>query len=71
MNNLASKGFRVLAVAMGPSSAMKLAGMIALSDTPRADSTALIQELHTLGVRAIMVTGDAAATAAIVATRLD
>jgi H+-transporting ATPase len=67
VNELASKGFRVLAVAMGPPNAVKLAGMIALSDPPRADSAALIQELHTLGVRAVMVTGDAAATAAIVA----
>jgi H+-transporting ATPase len=67
VNDLASKGFRVLAVAMGPPNAMKLAGMIALSDPPRADSAALIQELNTLGVRAVMETGDAAATAAIVA----
>jgi len=67
VNDLAGKGFRVLAVATGPPNTMKLAGMIALSDPPRADSAALIQELHTLGVRAVMVTGDAAATAAIVA----
>ena len=46
---------------------MKLAGIIALSDPPRADSAALIKELHTLGVRTVMVTGDAPATAAIVA----
>ena len=46
---------------------MKLAGLIALSDPPRADSAALISELRTLGVRTVMVTGDAPATAAIVA----
>jgi H+-transporting ATPase len=46
---------------------MKLAGIIALSDQPRPDSEALIAELHTLGVRAVMVTGDAPATAGIVA----
>jgi H+-transporting ATPase len=46
---------------------MKLAGIIALSDPPRSDSAALIAELHTLGVRSVMVTGDAPATAAIVA----
>ena len=66
-NDLEAKGFRVLAVAAGPSGALKLAGMIALSDPPRADSAALISELHILGVRAIMVTGDAPATAEIVA----
>jgi H+-transporting ATPase len=40
--------------------------MIALSDPPRTDSSALISELHTLGVRTVMVTGDAPVTAAIV-----
>ena len=57
----------MLAVAVGPPEAMKLAGLIALSDPPRTDSAALIAELHTLGVRTVMVTGDAPATAAIVA----
>ncbi len=66
-NELEAQGFRVLAVAIGPPSALKLAGIIALSDPPRPDSAALITELHTLGVRAVMVTGDAPATAAIVA----
>ena len=46
---------------------MKLAGLVALSDPPRADSAALVTELHGLGVRTVMVTGDAPATAAIVA----
>ena len=66
-NDLEAQGFRVLAVAIGPPSALKLAGVIALSDPPRPDSAALITELQTLGVRAVMVTGDAPATAAIVA----
>jgi H+-transporting ATPase len=66
-NELEAKGFRVLAVAIGPPTALKLAGVIALSDPPRPDSAALIAELHTLGVRAVMVTGDAPATAGIVA----
>jgi H+-transporting ATPase len=66
-NQLEAQGFRVLAVAMGPPQAVKLAGIIALSDPPRSDSAALIAELHTLGVRTVMVTGDAPATAAIVA----
>jgi H+-transporting ATPase len=64
---LEGKGFRVLAVAAGPPAAMKLAGLIALSDPPRADSTALISQLHKQGVRCVMVTGDAPATAVIVA----
>ncbi|WP_159013137.1 HAD-IC family P-type ATPase [Acidisoma sp. S159] len=64
---LEDKGFRVLAVASGPATGMKLAGLVALSDPPRKDSAALISELHDLGVRTVMVTGDAPATAAIVA----
>jgi len=64
---LEGEGFRVLAVADGPPNALKLAGLIALSDPPRKDSAALVTELHDLGVRMVMVTGDAPATAAIVA----
>ncbi|MGD0140834.1 MAG: HAD-IC family P-type ATPase [Tepidisphaeraceae bacterium] len=66
-NELEAKGFRVLAVASGPPSAMQLMGLIALSDPAREDSAALVTELKTLGVRTVMVTGDAPATAAIVA----
>src|ERR1700691_4324670 len=66
-NELEANGFRVLAIAAGPPTAMKLAGLIALSDPPRPDSAALVSELHGLGVRTVMVTGDAPATAAIVA----
>jgi H+-transporting ATPase len=66
-NELEARGFRVLAVAVGSATAMKLAGLIALSDPPRPDSAALVTELHKLGVRTVMVTGDAPETAAIVA----
>ena len=68
-NELEAQGFRVLAVAVGPPPALQLAGLIALSDPPRADSAERITELRTLGVRTVMVTGDAPATAAIVAPR--
>jgi H+-transporting ATPase len=64
---LEQQGFRVLAVASGVDEAMHMAGLIALSDPPRADSAALIAELSALGVRTVMVTGDAPATAANVA----
>jgi H+-transporting ATPase len=62
-----------LAVAAGPSTGAKLAGLIALSDPPCKDSPSLISELQGLGVRTVIVTGDAPATAAIVAkaARLD
>ena len=64
---LEKKGFRVLAVAAGPSAALQIIGLIALSDPPRPDSVSLIAELKSLGVRTVMVTGDAPETAAIVA----
>ena len=64
---LEGRGFRVLAVAAGAPEAMKLVGLIALSDPPRADSATLVKELSAPGVRTVMVTGDAPATAAIVA----
>jgi len=66
-NELEAKGFRVLAVASGPPTAMQLMGLIALSDPAREDSAALVTQLKTLGVRMVMVTGDAPATAVIVA----
>ena len=67
VDELEKQGFRVLAVAAGPSASLQLIGMIALSDPPRSDSSSLISELHTFGVATVMVTGDAPATAAIVA----
>ena len=66
-DELEKQGFRVLAVAAGNQASVQVIGLIALSDPPRADSISLISELHTLGVRTVMVTGDAPVTAAIVA----
>jgi H+-transporting ATPase len=67
VDELQAKGYRVLAVACGPPAALRMAGLIALSDPPREDSAGLVAELASLGVRTIMVTGDAEATAKIVA----
>ena len=63
------KGFRVLAVAVGGKT-LKLVGVIALSDPPRPDAADLIKQLKALGVRTVMVTGDAPATAKIVASQV-
>ena len=67
VQELQAKGFRVLVVAVGPAEPLRIAGVIALSDPPREDSAALITQLHDLGVRIVMVTGDAAVTARVVA----
>ncbi len=64
---LAAQGYRVLAVAAGPEVAMRVVGLIALSDPPRPESASLLGELSALGVRAVMVTGDAPTTAGVVA----
>ena len=64
---LEAKGFRVLAVAAGPPGTLALAGLIALSDPPRDESAGLVAELRDLGVRTVMVTGDARMTAETVA----
>jgi H+-transporting ATPase len=66
-SEMEGQGMRVLAVGFGPPGALRLAGLIGLSDSPRADSAALVAELRTLGVRTVMITGDAPVTAAIVA----
>ncbi len=66
-NELAARGARVLAIACGPADHLRVAGLIALSDPPRADAAPLIGELATLGVATVMVTGDAATTAGAVA----
>jgi len=67
IKQLECSGSRVLAIAAGASAKMDLIGLIALSDPPRSDSAGLIAHLHDLGIRTVMVTGDAAATASFVA----
>jgi H+-transporting ATPase len=60
---MAGQGSRVLAVAVDG----KLAGLIGLSDPPRPESAELIAQLRRMGVRTVMVTGDAVVTAGVVA----
>ncbi len=73
VEKLQAKGLRVLAVAsgapvgLGGPADMTLVGLIGISDPPRADSADLVAELSALGVRTVMVTGDARATAEVVA----
>jgi H+-transporting ATPase len=67
LDALTSAGYRTLAVAAGPAVSPELIGFIAFGDPPRPDSAELLAELRSLGVLPVMVTGDAAATAATVA----
>jgi H+-transporting ATPase len=68
---LAVKGDRVLAVAAGPEHRLAVAGLLGFRDPPRDDSQSLVRDLRDLGVRVLMVTGDAAPTAAAVARELE
>ena len=63
VERLAGRGARVLAVAAGTEQSLELVGLLGLEDPIREDSKALVQDLKSLGVRVIMVTGDGPATA--------
>ena len=67
VNDLAKRGHRVIAIAVGQLGSLRLAGLIALSDPPREDSAGLIATLREMGVRTVMVTGDSPVTAAAIA----
>jgi len=68
VEELQGRGYRVLAVAAGPPDGrLTVIGLLALGDPPRSDSAGLITELRSMGVRTVMATGDAPATASIVA----
>jgi H+-transporting ATPase len=56
---VAKKGCRVLAVAKDEGQGWVLVGLIALRDPPRPDSAELVRELKELGVKVLMITGDA------------
>ncbi|MCK9920077.1 HAD-IC family P-type ATPase [Microbacteriaceae bacterium K1510] len=64
---LERQGYRVLGVAIGTDGDMRLAGLLALSDPPRTEAAECIAQLRNLGIDVVMVTGDAPATAAVVA----
>jgi len=64
VSELASKGYRTLAVARGPDTGVPtMVGLVTLYDPPRPDAKQLIAELRDLGVPVKMLTGDALAVA--------
>ncbi len=66
---LAAGGARVLAVAAG-TDRLALAGLVALGGPIRPDSPALVDRPGELGIRVVMVTGDTAPTALVVARKV-
>lgn len=67
---LSADGSRVLAVASGSDSSVRLAGLLAFSDPPRPDSASSIGELRKRGIRVVLVTGDGEATALALASQV-
>jgi H+-transporting ATPase len=68
---IAKAGERILAVAVGSEQNLRLAGFLGFRDPARGDSKDLVRELHQLGVRLLMITGDALPTAVAVAGELE
>lgn len=66
-SELEAQGFRVLGVAEGPKGALRLAGLLALSDPPRPEARDCVTTLQKMGIHVVMVTGDAPGTAAAIA----
>jgi H+-transporting ATPase len=68
---LAATGARVLGVAQGPvGGQLQMAGLIAMADPPREDAARLVEHLHDLGIRVVMLTGDSLATASAIAAKV-
>jgi H+-transporting ATPase len=70
VERLAGQGYRVLGVAAGPDDDLRFVGLVALEDPPRSDSRELIRKLRDLGVRVMMITGDALPTARAIASQV-
>ena len=66
-HHLAQAGCRILAVTRISGETTELLGLLGFADPPREDAPALIASLRALGVRVVMVTGDAPETAALIA----
>lgn len=69
---MASRGLRVLALSFGEHSdhGMAFAGLMGISDPPRAEVEKAISELSMSGVKTIMLTGDSKETAIAIATKV-
>ena len=72
MNVFASKGYRIIAVAVSHQGRnMQLAGLVALHDKPRPDSASIIKRLRELGISVKMLTGDSLPIAKQVAAEVN
>jgi len=67
IEKLTTEGSRLLAIIYGQKDHYQLVGLLAFRDLPRETSNAAIEELHSLGIRTLMLTGDNRITAQYIA----
>ncbi|MEW6058123.1 MAG: cation-translocating P-type ATPase [Bdellovibrionota bacterium] len=72
-SEMAARGLRVLAVALGNSPKeenLKFIGLLGIADPPRTEAIEAIAQARTAGIRTIMITGDHPVTARAIAQEL-
>jgi Ca2+-transporting ATPase len=70
---MAARGLRVLAVALGQGETeekLRLVGLIGMADPPRPEATAAVAAAREAGIRTVMITGDHPVTAAAIAREM-
>ena len=67
---LATAGYRVLAVADTETGPWSLTGLVAIGDPPRAQAPGVVDSLRQAGIRLVLLTGDHPGTAAAIARRV-
>lgn len=72
VRDLAERGLRVLAIAVGEGAeteALTLRGLVGMEDPPRAAAVAAVQAARDAGITPVMITGDSPVTARAIAER--
>jgi Ca2+-transporting ATPase len=72
-NEMANRGLRVLAVALGSSASesdLEVLGLVGIADPPRTEAIDAIARARSAGIRTVMITGDHPITATAIAKEL-